>query len=57
MAKVMKKLADIRVGDIQTHLHTVVEKHETVTGWELVWDDGKTDAFDKAGDPAIETGQ
>lgn len=57
MAKVTKKLADVRVGDVQVHLHTVVEKHETQTHWTLVWDDGQTETFDKATDPAIETGQ
>lgn len=57
MAKVMKKLADVRVGDVQVHLHTLVEKVETVTTWELTWDDGTQDTFDKASDPAIETGQ
>lgn len=57
MAKVIKKLADVKVGDVQVKVRSIAEKRETVTAWTIVWDDGKLESFDKAGDPAIETGQ
>ena len=57
MAKVMKAMKDVAVGDVQVVVRKVVEKHETVTGWVLLWDDGKKEQFEKAAAPAIETGQ
>ena len=57
MAKVMKAMKDVLVGDVQVVVRRVVEKHETATGWVLLWDDGKTDRFEKAAAAVIETGQ
>lgn len=57
MAKTMKALKDVVVGDVQVVVRKVAEKRETVTGWVLMWDDGKTEQFEKAASPVIETGQ
>lgn len=56
MAKVMKKMIDVAIGDKVVVVKTVVSKVEDKDNIELTFDDGSTMRAAKAADPAIEVG-
>lgn len=53
MAQKVKKLEDVRVGDVVVKTVTVATKVETPEGWLLTYSDGSSESFDPNVGPAI----
>lgn len=54
MAKEAKKLAEVQIGDCVAVVRVIVAKTEQADFWEVEFDDGEVQRFEKAADPAIE---
>lgn len=56
MAKEMKKLKDVLIGDVFAQPKKIIAKTEHDDRWVLHFEDGTSSSISKTGDPSIEVG-